>query len=246
MSEDRSERLQATGTRGTRILGITALVALAWVVVFGLFLSPEDEVQGEAVRFLYLHVPSVMCAYLGFGLCALGSIMFLRRRTLGWDRVAGASAELGVVFMAITLVTGSLWGKKTWGIYWTWDARLTTSALLFLMFLGYLAIRGLEASPEAGAKRSAIVGIIAAANIPIVNRSVSWWRSLHQGSTFARTNVEMDGLMLFTTFLGTAAFVLVFAWMLIHRLRTMELMLLADQNQLDAAIALRSAEGAGA
>ena len=233
---------RGTGTSGSRLVGIVALLALAWTAVFGLFISPADDVQGEAVRFLYLHVPAVMCAYLGFALCALGSVMVLRRRSMGWDRFAGASAELGVLFMAITLVTGSLWGNKTWGVYWTWDARLTTSALLFFMFLGYLAVRRLDASPEAGARRSAIVGIISAANIPIVNRSVSWWRSLHQGSTFARTNVDMDGLMLFTTFVGVGAFVVLFAWLLIHRLRALELTDLVARRGLDQAIAERVAE----
>jgi heme exporter protein C len=241
-----SKRSTSTGTRFTRALGLVTLFALAWQIVLGLFISPKDEVQGDAVRLLYLHVPAVMCAYLGFTICALASVMYLRKRTAGWDRVAGAAGELGVVFMALNIVSGALWGKKTWGVYWTWDARLTTSALLFFMFLGYLAVRRLEANPAAGAKRAAIVGIISAANIPVVNRSVTWWRSLHQGSTFAKVNVDMDGLMLFTTFVGAVAFLLLFAWLMIHRLRVMELMMIAEQRGLDVAIAERVAEGVSA
>jgi hypothetical protein len=152
-------RTASTSSAATRVIGIAALVGIAWQVVFGLFLSPDDAIQGTAVRFLYLHVPAVSCAYLGFTCCALSSVVYLRKRTLGWDRFAGASGEVGLLFMAITLLTGALWGKKTWGVYWAWDARLTTTALLFLLFLGYVAVRGLEAAPEIRARRSAIVGI---------------------------------------------------------------------------------------
>jgi heme exporter protein C len=235
-----------TGTAATRFLGIVALVGMASLAVFGLWISPNDAEQGTSVRFLYLHVGSVTVAYLGFALCALASIMYLRRRTAGWDRVAGACAEIGLLFMGITLLSGAMWGKKTWGVYWTWDARLTTSALLFLLFVGYLAVRGLDAPPEVRGKRSALVGIFAAANIPLVNQSVKWWRSLHQGSTLSKTNVEMDGLMLFTTFLGVLTFLAVFAWLVIHRVRVMQLEdLVADQG-LESAIADRISEGAGA
>jgi heme exporter protein C len=244
-----------TGTRGTRALGIAALIALGWLVAFGLVFSPNDYQQGTAVRFLYLHVPAVTCAYLGFTFCAFGSAMVLRRLSqarvpgataqwAGWDRFAGACAELGLLNMAINLFTGALWGKKTWGVYWTWDARLTTSALLFLLFLGYVAVRGLDASAEGRARRSAYVGLFAAANIPIVNQSVKWWRSLHQGSTLSRFDVQIDGLMLFSVFVGMIAFALVFVWMLLHRLRLLQLEDLAETTGLESALAERQREGA--
>ena len=122
--------MTGTGTKATRVIGIMALVGLAWLLVFGLVLSPPDEVQGEAVRMLYIHVPTAWLAYLAFGVTALGSGLFLfpKTRSLAWDRMAGASAEIGVLFTGLTLVAGAIWGRITWGVYWTWDARLTTTA----------------------------------------------------------------------------------------------------------------------
>ena len=141
-------------------------------------------------------------AYLAFGVTALGSVMYLwkRTRSLTWDRVAGASAEIGVVFTAVGLVTGMIWGHPTWGVYWTWDARLTTTSLLFVLYLGYLALRRMPAEPHVRAKRAAILGIIAFIDVPIVHHSVEWWRTLHQDATVLRRDldVQIDGIMLFT------------------------------------------------
>ena len=125
-------QVTSTGTKATRVIGALALVGLGWLLLFGLVLSPPDENQGEAVRMLYLHVPTVWLAYLAFGVTALGSIFYLipKTRSLAWDRLAGASAEIGVLFTGLTLVAGAIWGRITWGVYWTWDARLTTTALL--------------------------------------------------------------------------------------------------------------------
>ena len=119
-----------------------------------------------------------------------------------------------------------------------------TTALLFLLFLGYVAVRGLEAAPEIRARRSAIVGIFAAANIPSVNQSVKWWRSLHQGSTFSVTKVEIDGLMLFTLVLSTVAFTLLYVWYVIHRQRVLCMQDALDDSGLDLALAERRREGA--
>ena len=133
------------------------------------------------------------------------SVLYLwpRTRSLTLDRFAGASAEIGVLFTGLALVTGMLWGRPTWGVFWTWDARLTSTALLFLLFLGYLAIRRLPAPPEQRAKRAAIAGLIAFIDVPIVHLSVEWWRSLHQDATVARRDLDaqLDGTMLFTLFL---------------------------------------------
>src|SRR3954452_6227972 len=119
----------STGSKATRILGILVLLAFGWLILFGLVFSPRDEVQKDWVRFLYLHVGSIFVSYTAFGVTACASALYLwkRTRSLVWDRVAGASAEIGVLFLCITLMTGSLWGKGTWGVYWTWDARLTTT-----------------------------------------------------------------------------------------------------------------------
>ena len=183
---------RATGTRATRVLGIVTLVMLGWLGLFGLVLSPADVDQGDAVRIMYVHVPTVWLAYLAFIVTAVCSALYLfgKRHSLGFDRVAGASAEIGVVFMALTLISGSLWGRITWGVYWQWDARLTTTALLFVTYIGYLAVRGLDGTRERRARRSAVIGLLAVVEIPLVHWSVRLWRSLHQEATILDTDLD--------------------------------------------------------
>jgi len=115
-------------TPTTRLIGALAIVSMAWVVIGGLFVTPKDVDQGDAVRIMYVHVPTAWVAYLAFIVTALASACWLlsRKHSMGFDRVAGASAEVGVIFMAMTLLSGSLWGRITWGSYWAWDPRLTT------------------------------------------------------------------------------------------------------------------------
>jgi heme exporter protein C len=238
-------QVTSTGTKATRVIGALALVGLGWLLLFGLVLSPPDENQGEAVRMLYLHVPTVWLAYLAFGVTALGSIFYLipKTRSLAWDRLAGASAEIGVLFTGLTLVAGAIWGRITWGVYWTWDARLTTTALLFVLFLGYLAIRRLPAPPPQRANRCAIAGLIAFIDVPIVHLSVTWWRTLHQPATIKTIgDVEISGSMLFTLFVGLIAFTLVYIWLMMHKMRVMMIEDALDEHGLELALEERRAE----
>jgi heme exporter protein C len=233
----------STGTRATRVLGIVTLVGIASLLVLGLFISPQDEVQGDAVRLMYVHVPSAWLAYLSFFVTALGSLMVIIRKTLGWDRLAGASAEIGVLFTGLALVTGMIWGRITWGVYWTWDARLTSTALMFLLYVGYLAVRRIDVDPHARARRSAWVGLFAVLVVPIVHESVNWWRTLHQTPTLIRRDPELDGLMLFTLFVGVVTFTLVYLWLMLHKQRVLTMEDAAADHGLDEAIAERHAEG---
>jgi heme exporter protein C len=242
-----SQKTSPTGTRATRVIGVVTILVMAWVVVSGLIFTPQDVVQGESVRIMYVHVPSAWIAYLAFIVTAVASAgwLFGKKHSMGFDRFAGASAEVGVMFMAITLITGSLWGRLTWGEFWQWDPRLTTTAFLFVTYLGYLAVRRLDGSKEQRARRSAVVAMLAVLEIPLVHFSVVLWRSLHQGATVLNPSgdVKMDGLMLFTLFSGVVGFTLVFAWLVLHRQRTMLLVDIANSQGLDAAIATRRAEG---
>ncbi|MFM1776521.1 MAG: cytochrome c-type biosis protein CcmC [Actinomycetota bacterium] len=241
------QKTSPTGTRATRVIGVVAILVMAWVVVSGLIFTPQDVVQGESVRIMYVHVPSAWIAYLAFIVTAVASAgwLFGKKHSMGFDRFAGASAEVGVMFMAITLITGSLWGRLTWGEFWQWDPRLTTTAFLFVTYLGYLAVRRLDGSKEQRARRSAVVAMLAVLEIPLVHFSVVLWRSLHQGATVLNPSgdVKMDGLMLFTLFSGVVGFTLVFVWLVLHRQRTMLLVDIANSQGLDAAIATRRAEG---
>ena len=213
----------STGTKATRALGVVCLVGTALLVFLGLVGTPEDEVQRDTVRILYIHVPGGMGRVPRVRRHRAGerALPLEAHRSLTWDRVAGASAEIGVLFTALTLVTGMIWGRPTWGVYWTWDARLTTTALLFVLFLGYLALRRMPAEPHVRAKRAAIVGLHRVLDVPIVHQSVEWWRTLHQDATVLRRDLEVqiDGIMLFTLFLGFVVFTLIYAWLLMHRFR---------------------------
>ena len=231
-----------TSTRFTRALGVAALVGIGWLVLFGLFLSPNDRVQKTGVRILYIHVPSAWLAYLAFGVTGLSSAAYLwkRTRSLQWDRLAGASAEVGVLFMGITLVSGSLWGRISWGQFWTWDARLTTTAFLFVTYVGYLAVRDLGGTHQQRAKRSAVMALLAMLEVPLVHYSVKWWRPLHQNETVEQG--KLNGLMLFSLFIGLISFTLLYVWLVIHRQRVLTLNDQVDDRGLDLALAARREE----
>ncbi len=231
-----------TATRFTRGLGIVVLAGIVWLVLFGLIFSPDDRVQREGVRIMYIHVPGAWLAYLAFIVTGVCSIAYLWKRTsnVQWDRVAGASAEVGVLFMGIALVTGSMWGRISWGTYWTWDARLTTTAFLFVTYIGYLAVRGLGGTQRQRARRSAVLGIFALVEVPLVHYSVKWWRPLHQGQSVA--NKELENMMAFTLFLGIVVFTLLYVWLVLHRQRTMAMEDAQADRGLDEALAERRKE----
>lgn len=237
---------KGVGTPTTRIYGVLAIIALGWVLLGGLFFTPEDVVQGDAVRIMYVHVPTAWVAYLAFVVTGIASACWLigKKHSLGFDRVAGASAEVGVVFMAMTLLSGSLWGRITWGTYWVWDPRLTTTAFLFVTYVGYLAVRGLGGSPEQRARRSSVIALLAVLEIPLVHFSVVLWRSLHQQASVLSPDgdIKMDGLMLFTLLFGVFGFSVLFAWLVSHRQRIMAMQDALQINALDAAVSERLRE----
>ncbi|MGI8493088.1 MAG: cytochrome c biogenesis protein CcsA [Acidimicrobiales bacterium] len=232
--------------RPTRIVGAAALVALGATAYLGLVVAPPDAVQGELVRLIYVHPAAATMCYLGFGLCALASAAYLwpRTRSRRWDHLAGASAEVGAVFCLITLVTGSIWGRASWGVWWTWDARLTLTALLFAAFAGYLALRRSGGAAPARAKRCALAALLCSAVVPVDHYATSWWSTLHQGNTIMRANPLIHGWQLATMSLSFLAFGLVFAWLVMHRYR---LEVLEDRYETEGfaqVIADRRAEGA--
>lgn len=241
-----TETRPSTGTVATRRLGALAIVMLTVLAVLGLILSPEDVNQGSTVRIMYIHVPTIWVAYIAFILTAVCSATYLsgRNRSLAWDRVAGASAEIGVLFVALSLITGSLWGRITWGVYWVWDARLTSTAFLFITYVGYLAVRRLDGTQRQRARRSSVIALLAVLEIPLVHFSVRLWRSLHQEASVATggTDVELDDLMLFSLFFGLVAFSVLFVWLLMHRQRMLYLEDAMSSQGLDAAIEARRKE----
>jgi heme exporter protein C len=144
--------------------------------------------------------------------------------------------------MGITLITGSLWGRTTWGKFWAWDSRLTTTAFLFITYIGYLAVRNLGGSHQQRAQRSAIIALLAVLEVPLVHFSVKWWRPLHQNESVGEG--ELSGLMLFSLFVGLITFTLLYVWLVLHRQRVLAMEDALDDHGLDAALAERRAEGA--
>jgi heme exporter protein C len=226
-------------------LGWSALVALGVLAVLGLWVAPPDAVQRDAQRLMYVHVPAAWLAYLAFGVTALASLLYLwpRTRSAVWDRIAGASAEIGVVFTGLTLVLGSLWGRPVWGIWWAWDARLVSTAVLFFLFVGYLALRRIPGPGRA--TRCAIAALIAFVDVPIVHFSVDWWRTLHQEGTVFNEELKANihGTMAFTLFWGVLAFTLGYVYLLDRRYRLEALEEGREERELEEAIAERVASG---
>lgn len=225
-------------------MGVLGLVGMATLVLYGLVISKPEVDMGESIRIMYVHVPAVTLAYAMFAINALGSLLWLTRRSRFWDLLAASAAEIGVVLIALTLVTGMLWGRLTWGIYWDWDPRLTSTAVLFLAYLGYLATRGATLDPDSRATRSGVVGLGSLVLVPIVHKSVEWWRSVHQTSTL-KLDPLIDGTQLFSLFLGFAVFSVVVAWLLIHRFRVAWLAEAVERGEVEEAIDRRRVEGAG-
>ena len=167
------------------------IIFLEWVSILGLlgcgiwiFIGlPIETSQGFPQKIMYLHVPTVIATYLAFFIVFAFSIAYLWKRELMFDQIAKISAEIGLIFCALLLITGAIWGKPTWGTYWVWDARLTTTLLLFLIFMGYFLLRMSVNDREKEARLASVLGIIGCLDIPIIHKSVEWWRTLHQPST---------------------------------------------------------------
>jgi len=190
----------------------------------GFVVAPREATQGNVQRIMYLHVPSVWVAYLAFGVVLAASIVYLVRRLAAADRLAHASAEVGVIFTGLTIATGSIWGKPTWGTWWTWDARLTSVSILFVMYLGYLLLRGMIDDRERGARFAAVLGIVAAFNIPLVHFSVYWWRTLHQPPSLMKPGPgTMPGIIVTALLVNFAAFTLLYCYFVTRRARLLRL-----------------------
>ncbi len=217
-----AERLMGklTARRGEVVLGWLALAALTASVIMSLAVAPPDAEQGNVQRLMYVHVPAAWLAYLSFAVVFVASIAYLVTKKMRWDRLAAASAEIGVLFTALTIVLGSLWGKPVWGTWWTWDPRLTTTAILLLIYVGYLAVRSLPDSPTRRARWAAVVGIVGFVDVPIVQLSVTWWRGLHQGPTVRLLEAPtIAPVMLAALMVGVFAFTVAYLFLMALRLR---------------------------
>ena len=195
---------------------LAALAVLAAAQAFGLLTSPPDRDMGHLQKIMYVHVPAAWNAFLAFAVVFGASVLYLWKREERWDRLAAAAAEVAAVLTALTIALGSIWGRPTWGVWWTWDPRLTSTAILLVIIVGYLALRSFVEEPERRARWSAAVGILGALNVPIVYMSVRWWRTLHQPQSSPST---VDPAYAWGLRLNAIAFLLLMIWLVRARYR---------------------------
>jgi heme exporter protein C len=212
--------------RTAALLGAAALAAMVATLFAALVYAPTERVQGPVQRIFYFHVPMAWVAYLAFFVVFCASIAYLRTRAPRWDVLARASAEIGLLFTTLVLVTGSLWARPIWGTWWSWDARLTTTLILWFIYVGYLMLRSSVADEGKAARYAAVLGIVGFLDVPIIHQSVVWWRTLHPESVvLAAGGPAMPPSMLLTLGVALAAFTLLYAFLLrvrvsVERLRT--------------------------
>jgi heme exporter protein C len=205
------------------IFGAITLVVVVVGLYWGLVHAPPDAFQGNVQRIMYLHLPSILTAYLSFFLVFVGSCLYLWKREKRDDNLAHSAAEIGVLFTALTIVEGSIWGKPTWGVWWTWDARLTLTAILLLVFVGYLMLRSLIEDEGRAATSAAVLGIIGFFDIPLIHMSVYWWRTLHQPPSILRPDKapwdNVHPAMLAALAINFCGFLLLYFYLLSLRIR---------------------------
>ncbi len=193
------------------VLGLVSLALLAVTVGMALFYAPRELIQGEPQRIFYVHLPMALAAYLGFAVVFVGSILYLWKRKPLYDIVARSAAEIGVFFTTLVIISGGLWGRATWGTFWQWEPRLTFTFILWLIFVAYLMLRQAAQDRDRSARFASVLGIIGFLDVPLIFSAVYLWRGLHPQPA------GMPQQMAITLFVGMAAFVALFVYLLIYR-----------------------------
>jgi heme exporter protein C len=219
--------------RWLKPLGIITFLMFAFCQVMAIINSPADRDMGHLQKIMYVHVPSAWLAFAAFGLVLIASLMYIWKRDLNYDLFAASAAEIGTLFTALTIAQGSIWGRPTWGIWWTWDPRLTTTAILLLIFIGYVALRSFVDDEDRRARWCAAVGILGAVNVPIVWYSVKWWRTIHQVQSSPET---MSEVYLFGLLSNLAAFTVLLIFLTLYRYHGAKLERRVEQRYESAAL----------
>jgi heme exporter protein C len=215
------------------LFGAFALLFLIGAQVSAILVSPPDRDMGHLQKIMYVHVPAAWTTFLAFFVVLVFSVLVLWKGRETHDLIAASAAEVGAVFNALTLALGMIWGKPTWGVWWTWDARLTSTLVLLLIFVGYLSLRAFIDEPERRARWSAAVGVLGAINVPIVYLSVKWWRTLHQVQSSPST---VDPAYVYGLRVNAVAFLLVLIYLVRRRYEAARLVRAAER--VNDAIAL--------
>ena len=208
-----------TSLRLRPVLGAASAASLFVALWMALVWSPPDAAMGNVVRILYVHVANAWLAYLAFVVVFVASVGYLWTKRVVFDSIAVASAEIGVLFTGLTLVLGSIWARPTWGVWWSWEPRLITTAVMFAMYVGYLLLRNLSDDLDRRATRAAILGIVLVVDVPIVHLSVTWMNALHQLPSVLRPDLSptLDPSMLASLIAMTLAFTFLYAYLMTAR-----------------------------
>ena len=208
---------------GRRALGWLAVGSGAAALVTGTLIAPPDAIQGQSQRLMYLHVPAAWTAFASFAVVLIASIGYLARHDLRWDRWAQVAAEIGSASTVLAITIGSVWGHAVWGVWWAWDPRLVSAALMLVVYVGYLTLRRVGADPQRNARRAALAGIASFPLVPVVHFSVVWWRSLHQQATLLTPGEShIHPLMVTALVISLVAFTSGAAWVFLLRVRTLD------------------------
>lgn len=207
------QKKTACGLTATDVLGAAAFVLLGVSVYMALLYAPTELIQGEPQRIFYMHLPMILAAYLGFLIVFVCGVMYLWKRTMGYDIAARSAAELGVFFTTLVIISGGLWGQAVWGTFWQWEPRLTFTFILWLIFVAYLMLRSAAQDKERVARYAAVLGIIGFLDIPLVFASVYLWRGIHPEPAGMPRAIAM------TLFVSMAAFLALFAYLYVLRVR---------------------------
>lgn len=222
--------MSRTGNRWSEIL-FWPTVALMLLAIYAVFVYvPNERVMGYVQRIFYFHVASAWVSFLAFFVVFMGGVAYLLKREprslsplesyrgqRKWDVLAVSAAEIGIVFCTITLITGSIWGRFAWGVWWTWDPRLTTTLVLWLIYVSYLMLRGLVEEESQRARLSAVFGIIGFIDVPIVFMAIRWWRTVHPVVITAES-INLDSTMIVTLALSVITFTFLFFAILPQRM----------------------------
>jgi heme exporter protein C len=196
-------------------LGLLAVAVMTVGIFMAFVYAPTDADQGDAQRIFYVHVPMAWLAYLAMGVVLVGSVGYMWKRSARMDRLARSSAELGFLFTTLVLITGSLWGRPIWNAWWQWEARLTTTLILWFIFIGYFMVRAYAGDPERGARYAAVLGIVGAIDVPIIHQSVKWWRTLHpEPIVLDSSGPNLPDSMLVTLLVCLLGFTLLYAFLM--------------------------------
>ena len=188
--------------RFTPLLVITTIISFIIGSYFALYGSPPDYIQGDSMRIMYVHVPSAWWALMSYSVLAVSCTIWFITRNPIFNLIAKSIAPIGAVFTLIALVTGSIWGKPTWGVWWVWDARLTSMLLLFFLYLAYIFLWQAISNKDLASKISAVLAMIGFINVPIIKFSVDWWNTLHQPASISKfSSPSIDESMLIPLFI---------------------------------------------